>query len=178
MKIISFAASNSRQSINRELLDYAASILDDTTVEFLDLNDYEMPIYSIDREHEAGIPKKAGEFLKKIEQCDALLISFAEHNGTYTAAFKNVLDWCSRINQKFYQNKPIVMLSTSPGQGGASSVLAQATKAAPFFDGNVVASLSIPSFYENFDSVEKKIVNETLAQQFENTIRQLPLVLQ
>lgn len=100
MNIVAFAASNSRHSINRQLLNCAANLLPDGAIRFLDLNDYEMPIYSIDREHESGIPEKAEQFMGHIASCDALLISFAEHNGTYTAAFKNIFDWCSRINSK------------------------------------------------------------------------------
>jgi len=61
MKILAFAASNSRRSINRQLVACATGMLaeqagEDAEVEIIDLNDYEMPIYSIDRENEAGVP--------------------------------------------------------------------------------------------------------------------------
>jgi NAD(P)H-dependent FMN reductase len=59
----------------------------------LDLNDYEMPIYSIDRETEDGIPEEAQRFYDELGAVDAILISFAEHNGAYTAAYKNIFDW-------------------------------------------------------------------------------------
>jgi len=41
------------------------------TVKFLDLNDFEMPIYSIDRETESGIPDLAKSFYKEIGEADA-----------------------------------------------------------------------------------------------------------
>nr|WP_305814469.1 hypothetical protein [Photobacterium leiognathi] len=39
-----------QQSINRALVTYAASQVNADEVEILDLNDFEMAIYSIDRE--------------------------------------------------------------------------------------------------------------------------------
>jgi chromate reductase len=151
MKILAFAASNSGKSINKQLVAYAASLVEDAEVEVLDLNDYELPLFSEDREKELGHPELAQAFLAKIAASNALLISFAEHNGSYSAAWKNLFDWSSRIGKKVFQDKPMVLLSTSPGPRGGASVLAAATGSAPFFGGNVKASLAIPSFYENFD---------------------------
>lgn len=160
MKILAFSASNSSKSINKDLIHYTATLLDQHDVEIIDINDYDMPIYSSDLEEAYGIPDAASRFLKKIEDADALLISYAEHNGNYTVAYKNLFDWASRENQKVYQGKSIVMLSTSPGPGGAKSVLSLAKESAHFFDGEVKASLSIPSFYDNFDQ-EKGELNNT-----------------
>lgn len=122
MKILSFPASNSRYSINRQLLNYAERFLTGFEIQRLDINDFEMPIYSEDREHAFGIPEQATAFVRNIASVDALLISFAEHNGNYTAAFKNIIDWCSRLDRNIYQGKRMLLLSTSPGPGGGSSV--------------------------------------------------------
>ena len=118
MKVLAFAASSSSNSINKKLVTYAASLLSNAEVEILDINDYEMPLYSEDKEKELGQPEAAKRFFNKIGAADALLISFAEHNGSYTAAYKNLYDWTSRIDPKVYQGKPMVMLATSPGPGG------------------------------------------------------------
>ncbi|PSV09204.1 NADPH-dependent FMN reductase [Photobacterium leiognathi] len=173
MKLLAFAATNSQQSINRALVTYAASQVNADEVEILDLNDFEMAIYSIDRENASGIPEQAQLFFDKIGQADAILISFAEHNGTYTAAYKNIFDWASRINQKFYQQKPVIMLATSPGPGGAKNVLDTAVTSAPFFDANVFGSLSIPSFYENFDLEKQTLINEELNSQLISLVTKL-----
>ena len=45
MKVLAFAASNSKQSINRQLVRYASSLLQNAQVEFIDINDFEMPLY-------------------------------------------------------------------------------------------------------------------------------------
>ena len=151
MKLLAFAASNSRASINKSLVIYASSLEENAEVDLIDLNDYEMPIYSSDRENESGIPQLAQNFYDKISQADAVMISFAEHNGSYTAAYKNLFDWASRIDMKVYQNKPMVLLATSPGPGGAASVLAAAKGSAPYFGMDVRADLSIGKFYDEFD---------------------------
>ncbi|PSU68004.1 NADPH-dependent FMN reductase [Photobacterium phosphoreum] len=162
MKLLTFAASSSSHSINKHLATYAASLVTYADIDVLDINDFEMPLYSSDRENESGIPSLAQEFLDRIAQADAIIISFAEHNGSYTAAYKNLFDWASRINPKVYQNKPMVLLATSPGPGGANTVLTAAVNSAPYFAGNVKASLSIPSFYDNFDVATGKVTNAKL----------------
>lgn len=170
MKILAFAASNSRKSINKALVTYATTLLGKHTVEVLDINDYEMPIYSTDLEDAHGIPDAASRFLNKIEEADALLISYAEHNGNYTVAYKNLFDWASRRNREVYQGKPVVMLSTSPGPGGAKSVLGLARESAQYFNGNVLASLSVPSFYDNFDQEKGELANAELVAQLHTVL--------
>ncbi len=164
MKLLAFAASSSSASINKQLIAYATRLLedgliDDVTVETLDIHDYEMPIYSLDRQNEGGIPQLAHDFFESVGNADALLISFAEHNGHYTAAYKNLFDWASRINMRVFQDKPTVMLATSPGAGGGSNALRTAIGSAPFFGNEVRASLSIPRFSENFDVATGTITN-------------------
>jgi chromate reductase len=177
MKLVAFAASSSKNSINRRLVSYAASLVagmvDGTEVEVLDLNDYEMPLFSVDREAEIGHPEQARAFLAKLAASDALMISFAEHNGSYSAAWKNLFDWSSRLDGKVFQNKPLVLLSTSPGARGGASVLATATSAAPFYGGRVKASLAIPSFHQNFDVESGTLNNYELKQKLIEAVSQL-----
>jgi chromate reductase len=173
MKILAFAASTSSKSINKKLATYSANLLENAQVETLDLNQYELPLFSEDKEKEIGQPDLAKNFLEKISQSDALIISFAEHNGSYCAAYKNIFDWCSRINPKLFQNKPMIMLSTSPGARGAASVLESATNSAKFFDGIVKASLSIPSFYDNFDIENNTLTNEEVKKQLQSAVNKL-----
>jgi chromate reductase len=175
MKLLTFAASSSSKSINKQLAIYAASLVKNADVEFLDLNDYEMPLFSQDKEEVLGQPEQAQQFYAKIGQADAIIISFAEHNGSYSAAYKNLFDWTSRIDQKLFQNKPMVLLATSPGPGGASSVLNAATTSAPYFAAEVKASLSIPSFYDNFDSEKQLITSDELREKLTDAVNQLTI---
>lgn len=173
MKILAFGASSSTTSINKALATYAASLLEGAKVEVLDLNDFELPLFSEDREKEIGQPKLAQNFLAKINCADAIVVSFAEHNGSYAAAFKNLFDWASRITRDVYQNKPVVFLATSPGPGGAANVLRIATESAKYFAADVKGSLSIPSFYDNFDSSTQQLTNDELKQSLQQVINTL-----
>jgi NAD(P)H-dependent FMN reductase len=173
LKILAFAASNSRSSINKALISYAARFLADEEVEIIDINEYEMPLYSVDREREIGIPQQAWRFYEKIGDADALLIAFAEHNGFYTAAYKNLFDWTSRIDRKVYQGKPAVLLATSPGPGGARRVLQVAKESAPIFGMDVQADLSIPRFYENFDMEHDLVTDSEIQEQLKLALAKL-----
>lgn len=171
-KIIAFAGSSSKTSINKKLATYAANQFENAAVEVLDLNDYEMPIYSVDKEKDNGIHPLATDFYAKIGSVDLIVISFAEHNGNFSTAFKNVLDWTSRINAKTFQEKEMLLLATSPGARGGSSVLDIATKRFPFQGGIVKGSFSLPSFNDNFDT-EKGITNEDLKKELLEIIKSI-----
>lgn len=172
MTVLAFGASNSRNSINKALATYATTLLNDD-IEVIDLNDYEMPLYSQEREQADGIPAQAQAFYDKVGQADALVISFAEHNGNVTAAYKNLFDWTSRISQQVYQGKPAVLLSTSPGPGGAGNALAGAKGSAPYFALEVKADVSVPSFYDNFDMENGRITNSEIQAQLEMALAKL-----
>ncbi len=170
MKILAFAASSSSKSINKQLVTHAVDVLrteimTDAEIEMLDINDYEMPIYSSDREEAAGIPDLASQFAAKIGAADALLISYAEHNGNYTAAYKNLFDWTSRLGGKVFQDKLMIIMATSPGPGGAANVLAMARTSAPFFGAEVKADLSIARFHDIFDSENGRITDADIKAQ-------------
>ena len=173
MKIVAFGASTSTTSINKALATFAASLVEPAEVILLDLNDYQVPLFSEDCEKTVEQPAAARQFLDDLAQADALVIAFAEHNGHYPAAFKNLFDWATRINREVYQHKPAVYLATSPGPGGAASVLAAATDSARFFGGNVKASVSVPSFYDNFDVDKGEITNPDLLAQIKEAVGKL-----
>ena len=169
-KIVAIGASSSRQSINKQFANFAAHQVPEAEVTLLDLNDYEMPIYSIDREREEGIPKLAYDFKEQLLEADGLVISFAEHNGVYTAAFKNIFDWISRIKGSTFGDKPMLLLATSPGKRGGKTILEIAVKRFAFMNKGSIASFSLPSFRENF-SQETGIRDPHLKQDFQTQLQ-------
>ncbi len=178
MKILAIPATNSRNGINRQIIAAAAHLLEgglvpDAEVEILDLNDYEMPIFSVERQQSGGVPEAAQRFYEKIGAADAVIVSFAEHNGSYSVAWKNVYDWASRIDAGVYQGTKLALFATSPGARGGVGVLENATASAPFFGAELVGSLSIPSFGQNFDSDTGEISEPELRAQFEKILRTL-----
>ena len=131
--ILTFGGSNSRKSINKSLAVYSAGMIENAELSIADLNDFELPIYSSD-----------------IEDADGIVLSLAEHNGLPTAAFKNLGDWLSRIDQNVWKKKPMLLMAASPGGRGGANALRVMKELLPHFGGNVVADFSLPSFYNNF----------------------------
>ena len=175
MRFLAIPATNSPTGLNRRLLQHAARVLEgglvpDAEVEVIDLDDYEMPIYSKAREVEQGVPDHARRLLDRIGGADAVLISFAEHNGSYTAAWKNVFDWVSRVDRAVFGGKPLVAFAATPGPRGGAGVLAAATATLPRFGASLVGSLGIPSFSTSFDSEAGELVDEELRTTFESLL--------
>lgn len=173
MKILAFGASSSRTSINKQLAGYAAAMVANASVDLVDLNDYDMPLFSEDKEAEIGKHPMAIAFMEKIKAADAIVISFAEHNSSFTAAYKNLLDWCSRVDAKVFQNKAMIFLSTSPGERGGANVMQAALNTAERFNGHVKAHFSLPSFHQNFDSESVEITDADLRAKLAETMAAL-----
>ncbi|WP_034045299.1 NADPH-dependent FMN reductase [Wocania ichthyoenteri] len=167
--IIAFAGSNSKNSINKQLVKYVSSLVEETPVNILDLNDFELPLFGVDLENEKGIPESAHHFLKLIKESDGIVLSLAEHNGAYSAAFKNIFDWMSRIEGKTFYGKPMLLMATSPGARGGASVLEIAKDRFPRHDANIIKTFSLPSFYDNF--LDGNIVNEELNLELKNNVK-------
>ena len=169
-KIVAFGASSSKKSINKKLADYAANQIKDSTVNLLDLNNFEMPIYSIDFEEENGIPPQAFQFKKELSSADGVIISFAEHNGAYTSAFKNIFDWISRIERIVWYNKPMFLMATSDGSRGGITVLKMAHDRISKGGQLDIPIFSLPDFLKNFDP-ELGITNVNLKNEFDSCIK-------
>jgi chromate reductase, NAD(P)H dehydrogenase (quinone) len=164
MKIIAFAASTSRQSINKQLVEHTLTHFPEADCTLLDLNDFEMPVFSVDKEKENGYPEEAHKFLQYLESADLLIVSMTEHNGAYTAAFKNTFDWCSRIEPNTFYHKPMFLMSTSPGGYGGKNSLGAAVIRFPKHSAKILETFSLPSFYENFGK-EAGIINGDLKKE-------------
>ena len=163
-RIIALGASNSRNSINKKFANWAAHKVDDAEVELIDLNNYEMPLYSPDMEKESGIPEVVRTLQVKLDSADGFVISLAEHNGNYTAAFKNVQDWLSRVERAIWGNKPTFLMAATPGKMGGKSVLNIAKASFPYMGARVVADFSLGEFYKNFNERAGIIDTELLAE--------------
>jgi NAD(P)H-dependent FMN reductase len=166
MTFLVFGASTSSTSINQQFAEFTASAIADS-YNVISLRDFECPIYSSDEEAANGIPDSAQHLHGLISEADVLVISFAEHNGSYPAAYKNLFDWMSRFQQKVFADKRVILLATSPGPGGAKNVLKQAETSMPFFGATVLGSFSLPSFHQSFSPESLALIDKDQAQRFE-----------
>ncbi|MCX7549794.1 NADPH-dependent FMN reductase [Xanthomarina sp. F2636L] len=167
-KIIAFAGSNSKQSINKQLVTYASSLVDNVEAKVLDLNDFDVPLFGVDLEAKIGFPENAKKLLEAIKNADGIIISLAEHNGAYSSVFKNLFDWMSREEGKLFFGKPMLLMATSTGGRGGQSVLAMAKDRFPRHNAQIVADFSLPLFETNFS--DGKITDANLDRELKQQV--------
>ena len=159
-KILAFAGSNSNNSVNRKLVEHAKSKASKHKVTLLDLRSYDAPIFSEDLEKENGIPENIRELKSVFAEHDAFMIASPEHNGMMPAFFKNLMDWLSRTEGKIFQEKPVLLMSTSPGPRGGRTNLENMKNVFPHWGASTVfADFSLGSFYKAFDTANGHFTN-------------------
>ncbi len=118
LKILGFAGSLRKESLNKKLLYAAREICpDDAELEIFDIKD--IPLFNADVEAE-GDPQSVKDFKNKLRQADAVLIATPEYNHSIPGVLKNALDWASRPPEKVLNKKPVAMMGTSDGMTGAT----------------------------------------------------------
>ena len=105
-----------------------------------------------------------------------VICSSSEHNRDLTAAFKNILDWSSRIELKFLKDKPVLLLSTSPGGYGGKNALDKSKMILESFGAKIPQTFSLPKYFDNFDPAIG-ISDSELKNQFEQTLQDFKATL-
>ncbi len=71
------------------------------------------------------------------------------------------------------RSKPMVIMSTSPGPYGAANVLKTAIDSASFFAADIRGSLSVPNFFDTFDSDNGQLTDSELAAELRKQLAKL-----
>ena len=116
-RILAFAGSARRESLNRKLLAAVVSAVRAAggEVTLIDLNDYPLPLYHGDLEDQDGMPANAQRLVALIAQHPALLIASPEYNSLITPLLKNTIDWCTRAEPNPFAGRVAAVVSASPG---------------------------------------------------------------
>lgn len=149
-KIIAFTGSTNPDSIHEKLVQSIIEEFDNLAFDFIDLKSFDIPIYSQKIEAE-GIPNAVKKLYQRFISADGFLIASPEHNGLPTALFKNTIDWLSRIDQRFFGEKSVLLLSASPSATGGKTQLQILENLIPRWGGNLIGLYSLGNFLENFD---------------------------
>ncbi len=149
--------------------------MDGVEKELIHLKDYQSVLYGIDEEKENGFPEASKSLLKQIQSADAFIISTAEHNSSLPVALKNALDWLSRMERNVFEDKPMLILSTSPGRRGGKTALSHLEMMMPRFGAKLIGSLSIPEFNQKVQSriIVDKEIKEQLIKEIESLLTEL-----
>lgn len=124
-RILAFAASARRESVNRKFLAVAveAARAAGGEVTLVDLNEFELPLYHGDLEAAQGIPPNALRLNGLIQEHPGLLIASPEYNSMISPLLKNTVDWCSRADDNPFDDRVAAVVSASPGiYGGILSL--------------------------------------------------------
>lgn len=128
VKLLAFAGSGRRESLNRRLLAAAVASAREQGAEVtvLDLRADTLPLYDGDLEA-AGLPPKVIELKRLFAAHDGLLIASPEYNMFCTPLMKNTIDWLSRPAPagvpEPLAGKTAALLGTSPGAFGGLRAL-------------------------------------------------------
>ncbi|MCM0606337.1 MAG: NAD(P)H-dependent oxidoreductase [Xanthomonadaceae bacterium] len=159
MKILVFAASLKKDSLNKKLSAQAAEILKtqpNLTIDLANFQEFEMPMYDGDLEESSGIPSGAQELIRRIQASDAILISTPEYNGGIPGTLKNAIDWASRSRPTPFTGKHILLLGASPGGFGAVRGLAHTRIPLETLGAYVYPQMfGVPRAHEAFDESSK-----------------------
>ena len=123
LRVLAFAGSTRRASLNRTLVRIAAAGAREAgaAVNEIDLRDYRLPVFDQDDEAERGKPAPAGALKQQLIDHEAWLVAAPEHNSSITAVLKNGIDWASRPDPGdagplvAFRGKLVVLMSASPG---------------------------------------------------------------
>jgi chromate reductase, NAD(P)H dehydrogenase (quinone) len=120
MKILAFAASLRKGSLNKKLVALAADIARaaGAEVDLADFREFEMPIYDGDVDAGQGPPPGAQQLRRRVDAADAILISAPEYNYSIAGPLKNAIDWVSRARPMPWRGKSIYLMAAAPSPMG------------------------------------------------------------
>jgi NAD(P)H-dependent FMN reductase len=127
IKVLAFAASARKGSVNKKLIKLAAEFASakGATVDVAEFSEFDMPLYNGDLEEKSGVPEGALELQRRLAAADALIISAPEYNHSIPGTLKNAIDWVSRVKPSPIAGKACFLLSASPSPfGGIRCVMA------------------------------------------------------
>jgi chromate reductase len=122
MKVLAFAASLKRESLNRKLLHLAVELArgHGVVVDLAEFREFDMPLYNADIQNSAGFPKGSLEMGRRIQAADGIMIAAPEYNYSVPGTLKNAIDWVSRMNPMPFRGKHGCLLAASSTVAGGS----------------------------------------------------------
>lgn len=126
MDMLILAGSTRRASLNAGLARHMTTLATAHGIDarFVDLEQFDMPIYNFDFEQVHGPPVAAVELHDLMQSAKCILLVSPEYNGGPTPVLKNAIDWVSRVTKRPLEGKSIGLASATPGAGGGVTGLA------------------------------------------------------
>ena len=120
LRLLAFAGSLRRNSINRKLLHVAAGIAraGEAEVDIAEFEECDAASFNADVQESTGFPPGPEEFRRRVSPVDGLLLASPEYNYSVPGPLKNLIDWVSRLRPVPLRGKSALLLATSNGAIG------------------------------------------------------------
>jgi chromate reductase len=136
MDIVGICGSLRSQSINRMLLNLAGECLPaGSTLQEHDWSD--VPPFNADVMAQ-GMPASVQALRERIRRADGVIIATPEYNFSLPGMLKNAIDWISRGDDQPLLNKPVAILTATPGPLGGARVQYDLRKVLLFMNASVL----------------------------------------
>ena len=180
-KILFISGSTRKGSFNSALAKaaYNYARTQNVDAEYIDLAEYELPLFNQDDEAERGMHGNAKRLKQKFTEADGYFIATPEYNGSFTPLLKNTIDWMSRAHLEneppltAYTNKAAAIGGASPGGFGAMRALVPLRLLLSNLGVNMVGKqIAISAAHEAFDD-SGKLKSERYQGMLEDIIKTL-----
>lgn len=131
IRLLFFAGSARADSFNKKLARLACELATQHSVQatFIDLQDYNIPLYNADAEAQHGLPQAVQQLKELFGSHDGFFVACPEYNGMPPPLLINTLDWLSRRSNEQEQplaafvGKTAALAAASPGNLGGLRAL-------------------------------------------------------
>jgi chromate reductase len=115
LRLLAFAASLRRGSLNRRLLTPAVAIARaaGAEVDLAEFAEFHTPIFDGDLQAAGGFPSGAEELARRVRAADGMLIASPEYNYSLPGTLKNAIDWVSRMRPVVFRGKTTFLMAAS-----------------------------------------------------------------
>jgi len=122
-------------------------------------------LYNQDLDGES-VPEIVAALRAAIAEADGVIIASPEHNHSYSAAAKNLVDWASRPLMKGpIIGKRSMVIVAGPGPGGGVHCIAAMSELLTLLRGTVVAAVGIAGVHEKLATDSDTVIDADLAAQ-------------
>lgn len=172
VRYLVFSASLRTDSLNTQLARLAAESIEANggEVDLASMREFDAPSYDADVQREEGFPSGAEMLQRRLEACDAFVVSSPEYNSSMPGALKNAIDWVSRFDPQPFNEHHGLLLSASPSMVGGNRGLWALRVPFEHLGARVYPDMFSLAQAHNAFTSEGRIANEQLQARFDTNI--------